>query len=481
MQPRTEKRVDSQPLPDNDFPQVGLVVCLLALALCLSGLLSVGAARAGNVPSPERRVILISVDGLPSQLYLHPEKYGLHIPNLMRLKSEGSYAEALEEVYPSVTYPSHTTMVTGRWPREHGIFTNLSSRKAGVRPRDWFWYAEAIRVPTLWDLARKKGLRTGAVSWPVTAGAQIDWNIPEIWGPSEMNLSAWEVIARHASPPRLLEEAFKALGPPRKGEPVDNVRMQLTNYILKTYRPDLFFLHLADLDSVHHRTGPRSKKAIETLERIDGLIGEIRRTVEEAGLADETAYFIVSDHGFMAIRHTIHPNTLLAEAGLLSVNSKGQISGGEIATGASGGAFLIYWPEERNDELARRVDEALRPLRQQDLLWGIFGEEAVADLHADEGARLILEAADGYSFGGRATGPWLENRTSVGGSHGYLPTRREMDAAFIAAGPGLEKRGNLGRIKMVSIGPTVAAYLEIAEPGFAAAEVDDIIDLGIKP
>ena len=296
-----------------------------------------------------------------------------------------------------------------------------------------------------------------------------------------MNLSAWEVIARHASPPGLLEKAFQALGPPRKGEPVDNVRMQLTNYILKTYRPHLFFLHLADLDSVHHRTGPSSKKAIETLERIDGLIGEIRRTVEEAGLADETAYFIVSDHGFMAIRHTIHPNTLLADAGLLSVNSKGQISGGEIATGASGGAFLIYWPEERNDELARRVDEALRPLRQQDLLWGIYGEEAVADLHADEGARLILEAADGYSFGGRATGPWLENRTSVGGSHGYLPTRREMDAAFIAAGPDLEKRGNLGRIKMVSIGPTVAAYLGIAESGFAAAEVDDIIDLGIKP
>ena len=131
-------------------------MCLTALIVCQWGWLTGGAARAGNALPPERRVILISVDGLPSQFYLHPEEFRLRIPNLMRLKSEGNYAEALEGVYPSVTYLSHTTLVTGRWPREHGIFTNLSSRKAGVRPRDWFWYAEAIRVPTLWDLARKK-------------------------------------------------------------------------------------------------------------------------------------------------------------------------------------------------------------------------------------------------------------------------------------------------------------------------------------
>ena len=56
-----------------------------------------------------------------------------------------------------------------------------------------------------------------------------------------------------------------------------------------------------------------------------------------------------------------------------------------------------------------------------------------------------------------------------------------LATAFIAAGPGLEKRGNLGRVKMVSIGPTIAAYLGIAEPGFAAAEGEDIIDLGIEP
>ena len=476
MDPLTKNRRDSHHLRGFDSRRSGLVVCLAALIGCLWGSLTGGAARAENALPPERRVILISVDGLPPDLYLHPDKYGLKIPHIRRLKREGSYAEAVEGVYPSVTYPSHTTLVTGRWPREHGIFTNRSSRKAGVRPLDWFWYAEAIRVPTLWDLARKKGLRTGAVSWPVTAGARIDWNLPEIWDPSVMNLSAWEVIARHASPLGLLEEAFEALGPPREARPVDNIRTRLATYILKTYRPHLFFLHLADLDSAHHRTGPGSKTAIDTLERIDGLIGDIRKSVEEAGLADETAYFIVSDHGFMAVRDTIHPNVLLAEAGLLSVNSEGKITAGEIATQASGGSFLIYWPEDRKDELARRVDEALRPLRQQDLLWGIFGEEAVADLHADEGARLILEAPDGYSFGGRASGSWLQNRARVGGTHGYLPTRREMAAAFIAAGPGIEKRGNLGRIKMVSIAPMIAGYLGISGPEFPVADVEDTVE-----
>lgn len=83
---------------------------------------------------------------------------GLRIPNLRRLQAEGSYAEGVVGVYPSVTYPSHTTIVTGRLPAEHGIYTNLASREPGKNPDDWFWFANAIKVPALWDETRRNGL-----------------------------------------------------------------------------------------------------------------------------------------------------------------------------------------------------------------------------------------------------------------------------------------------------------------------------------
>ena len=421
--------------------------------------------RAADLRLAERRAVVISVDGLPPDLYLHPEKYGLRLPHLMRLKAEGSYAEAVEGVYPSVTYPSHTTLVTGRWPREHGIFSNRSSRQAGVRPQDWYWYAEAIRVPTLWDVARKKGLQTAAVSWPVTVGADIDWVIPEFRDVSPSPLSPWEATAAKSHPRGLLEEAFAAIGARRGDEAGDQMRTRVAQYILKTHRPHLLLVHLIELDASHHRGGPYNPAALETIRHIDALIGQLRATVDAIGLGDQTAFFIVSDHGFLPITRTLRPNVLLAKAGLLAVDRQGEITGGKIATVANGGSFFIYWPSANSDAIRKQADQALRPMREQGVLWAIFSENATAHLRADSDARLILEAVEGYSFGGKATGSWLEERDGVGGAHGYLPTRAGMAASFIAAGPGLRQAGNLGRIRMIEVAPTVARYLRISEPG----------------
>ena len=121
-----------------------------ALPSCVLALTLIGVPHFGKAEgaAAQRRAVMISIDGLPPDLYLNRDKYGLRIPNLLELMEQGSYAEAVEGVYPSVTYPSHTTLVTGRQPREHGIFTNYSSRQAGKDPGVWFWYADAIRVPT---------------------------------------------------------------------------------------------------------------------------------------------------------------------------------------------------------------------------------------------------------------------------------------------------------------------------------------------
>ncbi len=441
---------------------------IFAITSCVFALTLIGVPHFGKAEgaAAQRRAVMISIDGLPPDLYLNRDKYGLYIPNLLELMEQGSYAEAVEGVYPSVTYPSHTTLVTGRRPREHGIFTNYSSRQAGKDPGVWFWYADAIRVPTLWDLARKKGLKTGAVSWPVSVGADVDWLLPEIHGIGDTPRPVWEVVAENSSPQGLMEEVFKVSGEPRTGEIGDSIRARAAIHILKKYRPHLLLLHVFNLDGAHHQTGPGSPEARKMLEKLDGFIGLIRAAVDEIGLSDETAFFIVSDHGFMRVTHTLSPNVLLAKAGLLTTEENGKITGGKIATVGNGGSFFIYWPTAQDETLRKQVDEALRPMREQGLLWAVFGRKAAADLFADEDVRLILEAPTGYSFSGKTLGKWVAERPSVGGVHGYLPTRPEMATSFIAAGPGLRKAGSLGRIRMIEIAPTVAQYLGIYEPGF---------------
>jgi predicted AlkP superfamily pyrophosphatase or phosphodiesterase len=381
------------------------------------------------------------------------------------MKSEGSFAEAVEGIYPTVTYPSHTTLVTGRLPAEHGIYTNLSSREAGKNPRDWFWFANAIKLPTLWDEARKAHLTTASVFWPVTAGAAIDWDFPEIWDPAKGEVGDPLYVAKFATPGLLLE-AFMALGPPPAGEDNDLTRTHLANFLVKSHRPNLLLIHLDTLDETEHHFGPDSAAAAATLGRIDVRIGEIVDAVREAGLADSTDFFIVSDHGFMSVDREIQPNVLLAKAGLLTVDEQGQITGGKVATVSNGGSFFIYWPEGR--DFQSEVDAALKPLRDQGLVWAVFDRQALSEMGADPGARMALDPPRGAMYGHAASGQLVTELKARIGTHGYLPYRDGLEASFIAWGPGIRSGVNLHRIRMTSIATTLLKTLGINDPQFGS-------------
>ena len=402
---------------------------------------------------------MISIDGFGAGWYMSPPPK-LQIPNLRRLMEEGSYAEGVEGVYPSVTYPSHTTLVTGRLPGEHGVFTNLSSREAGKNPNDWFWFASAIRVPALWDVLHDEGLTTAAAFWPVTAGAHITWNIPEIWDPREGMVGDPLYVAKFSTPGLLFEAALD-LGPPMPGEEGDTTRTKLAAFLIRKHKPNLLLLHLAALDETEHHYGPGSAEAVATLEKSDAHLAELLSAIRAAGIADSTDIFVVSDHGFLSVERQVNPNVLLAKAGLLQVDAGGNITGGKVATVANGGSFFIYWPE--SVDLRHEVDAVLAPLREQGVLWGELSQQATRDLGAEPAIRLALEAAPGVSFDDGAKGDVVRKLSSTAGTHGYLPFRAGLESAFIARGPHIKKGVNLHRVRMTAIAPTVLGALGIED------------------
>src|SRR6185437_5619346 len=110
------------------------------------------------------------------------DEHGLKLPHLRRILAEGTHASGVRGVLPTVTYPSHTTILTGVWPDKHGIPSNVVLDPFDKNAAGWYWYAESIKVPTLWDAAAKAGLRPGSVSWPVSVGARsVTYLIPEYW------------------------------------------------------------------------------------------------------------------------------------------------------------------------------------------------------------------------------------------------------------------------------------------------------------
>ena len=80
-------------------------------------------AAGGRAPAAP--LLMISVDGLKPEYVLDADVHGLKIPFLRSLMRGGAYARGVTGVWPTVTYPSHTTLLTGLSPAEHGIYNNL--------------------------------------------------------------------------------------------------------------------------------------------------------------------------------------------------------------------------------------------------------------------------------------------------------------------------------------------------------------------
>jgi predicted AlkP superfamily pyrophosphatase or phosphodiesterase len=186
------------------------IVLALSASACVRAPASEGAPGApplSEPPGPIRHVILVTVDGLLPDAYLHPDAHGLRVPALRYLMANGAFSRGARSVFPSVTYPSHTSMATGVQPGRHGVVTNVAFDPLETNQGGWRWYAEDLKSAPIWDVARRAGYTTALVSWPATVGASATWLFPEYWrARSDDDLK----LVRALSTPRLLDDVARA-------------------------------------------------------------------------------------------------------------------------------------------------------------------------------------------------------------------------------------------------------------------------------
>ncbi|HEU4389293.1 MAG TPA: ectonucleotide pyrophosphatase/phosphodiesterase, partial [Blastocatellia bacterium] len=322
------------------------------LALLLAGSTSPWRTDSAK-PAPP--VVLISIDGLKPDYVLQADRHGLKIPNLRRFVSQGAFASSVAGVLPTVTYPSHTTMVTGVWPSQHGILANEPFDPFGKNLGGWYWYAEDIKVPTLWDAAARAHLVTSSVDWPATVGANITHNIVQYW---RAETSEDVKVIRALSSPGLLSEAERALGPYPDGNdytvPADVRRAAFNVYVLQKKKPRFHLCYLSGLDTEQHGSGPYSAKTFAALEEIDKLVGQIRLAAENTnGGAAVTC--VVSDHGFARSDHEFNINAALREAGLIDLDEKGKVKSWRAFAWYSGGAAAVMLRDPSDSDTREKV------------------------------------------------------------------------------------------------------------------------------
>jgi predicted AlkP superfamily pyrophosphatase or phosphodiesterase len=442
--------------------------------LCLA--LSAGAALTISAQSaPKRGVLMISIDGLMPSYVIDADRYGLKIPTLRRILREGAHASGVRNVLPTVTYPNHTTLITGVAPSEHGIAQNATFDPLGKNAAGWYWYSEDIRVRTLWDAATDAGYTVGSVGWPASVGARnVPYLIPEYWraGTSE-DLKLLAAL----STPGLLRAIEKTAGPyatdVNAGVPADWQRSRYAETIIREKHTRFITVHLAALDHFEHETGPFSKESLETLEAIDQMVAVLDTAMHAEDPDSVTC--IVSDHGFARSVHQLEIRQPFVSAGLLQVDPKRPetVVDWSAAPWLAGGGALVVLRNPGDVALKGKVATLLAHLASDPAngIERILDRAEIAKYGGTADAEFFVDMRAGYDVGSRLDGPLVRD-IAVHGDHGFSPSHPEMRASLFLAGPGIRGGVDLGDVDMRAIAPTIARLLGASLPATPVSALD---------
>jgi predicted AlkP superfamily pyrophosphatase or phosphodiesterase len=442
---------------------------------------AVALATALMQASHAAPVLMISIDGLKPEYITQADAHGMKLPYLRTLLREGTYAEGVVGIWPTVTYPSHTTLVTGVWPAEHGVYNNLEFDPLQHYSGAWNWYAPLIRVPTLWTAARAGGLRTASVGWPVSAGAtDVDWLIPEFWrsadpsgGSGTLNPEDRLLIAAISKPATLLKELEPKAGEYMMGNETtiggDEIKTRYTVEILGRLKPGFMTLHLSSLDDAQHAHGPFSVEACADLEALDGMV---ERLTKAAVAADPSAVVVlVSDHGFMTIRHLVNLTIPFLQAGLVqtTVNPATKavtVTAWKAEPWGAGGMAAVMLKDANDKETEQQVKAMLDKLAAdpESGIAQVLDREAMKVRGTFPDAAFLVVLKPGYYVGAATSGEMVTLIPTTRGSHGFSPEYPEMRASFFAVGAGIARNRDLGVVDMRQIAPTVAKILKAPMP-----------------
>lgn len=442
----------------------------LVIPLLLASALRLGA----QVRDASQPVVLISIDGLKPEYVLDADRYRLKIPHLRALLARGAHASGVTGVVPTVTYPSHTTLVTGVAPARHGIITNNTFDPFNRNQGGWYWYASDIRVPTLWDAVMDAGRTTANVHWPVTVGARITWNLPQYWRTGEADDRK---LIRALSTPALYDAMEREVGLPfadgiDESIEGDERRALFAARMIESRRPALMLAYFTALDHEQHGSGPFSAAALSTLERIDAIVGRMTAAATRAYGAD-AVIAVVSDHGFRRTSRSLNLIHALRTSGLVDyppgVDDKPSAWRATVWPGGGSAAIVL---RDTTDITTRDRVGALLSTLAADSANGIDQVIDGPELKRRggfPGAAFLVSLRTGYTFGYNSKGPLVAD-VSVGGMHGYLPDSPDMRASFFIAGRGIPAGRNLGLIDQRSIAPTLAKVLGVR----IGAELDGV-------
>jgi predicted AlkP superfamily pyrophosphatase or phosphodiesterase len=427
----------------------------------------------------KRHVIVISQDAL---VYEDLETLKT-LPNYSKIWGISARVDRVRSVYPTLTYPAHTTMRTGVYPDRHGIINNEKTI-IGQVSSPWELMNDAVKVPDLFSAAKVAGLTTAAVFWPVTGRhPDIDYLIDEYW-PQSPDETTRECFIASGSSPGVMEKAVD----PNLHMLINRVHPYCDAFInacacaiIREFKPNLLMIHPANIDDYRHKTGLFSPLVTHGLHEIDLWLGDIIKAAKDAGTYDDTDFFIVSDHGQLNISRTISPNVVFKEHGFIQTDANGQITDYTAFCKSTALSTQVYLKNPGDRTAYDKLYDLLKYMCSE----GVYGisrvytaEEVEKEEHLAGSFSFVLET-DGYTgFTNHWMRPLVRSLDITDyrfgrATHGHHPDKGPQPT-LIAFGPHIRAGASIDNCRLTDEAPTFARVL-----GVSLGDTDGTVVAGI--
>lgn len=351
-------------------------------------------------------VVLVSMDG-----FRWDYQKQFNLPNLKQIAKEGVHAKSMKPSYPSKTFPNHYSIVTGLYPDHHGIINNVFydaalnesfSLSSKAKNDSRFYGGNPI-----WNVAEQQGVKTASFFWP---GSDIDKRNPSYFKNYDNKIPYGARI----------DTVLKWLQLPEK------------------QRPHLVTLYFDEPDHTGHNFGPLSPENKKMVIKMDSIMGELSRKLDQLTIGKQINLIIVSDHGMadisndkkVAVLDYLKPEWLGYKDvinPIMSLQAKPSYQD-SIAKALKKVPHIKFW---KSTEVPKRLHYGNNP-RVHD---------------------FVIEAKKGYSLAKD------KNQNIKGGTHGYDNKEKDMHAIFYAKGPAFKVDKEVKTFQNVSVYPLIAHIL----------------------
>ena len=429
----------------------------------------------------KNKVLVYSCDAMVYEDIL----YLLQKPRFRALYERGSIVKRMRTIYPSVTYPCHTTMSTGCYPDKHGVVNNMKFQPGMQKNIPWEWFADAIKCPDIFTAAKRAGRTTAAVFWPVTGNhPDIDYLVDEYWPQSPEDTKEACFLRSGTS-----RELYNTCVAPylenvkiRTHPETDEFEINCVCSTIERYQPDLLMLHPADIDHYRHKTGLFTEMVTKGLDDTERWLDQIIQATKRAGVFEQTNFFLVSDHGQLEIVRSIKPNVMFARHGLIQTDEAGKLVDWQAYCHSTALSAQIHLRDPEDQALWEKVYRLLLDMRDE----GVYGisevytaQEIKEKEHLAGDFSFVIET-DGYtSFSEDWKGPLVQPLDITDyrfgrATHGHYPDKGPQPT-FFAFGPDIRSGVELERRPTVDEAPTYAKILGAEMPWADGTAISEIL------